>query len=68
MVDTPRLAFEMDDGATLADLYDEVGRAYPELDGAVRAVLPVLRGTHIAKRHVLEHGDEVALLPRAAGG
>jgi molybdopterin converting factor small subunit len=68
MVDTPLLAFELDDGATLADLYAEVGRAHPELDGALRSVLPVLRGTHIDKRQVLAHGDEVALLPPAAGG
>jgi molybdopterin synthase sulfur carrier subunit len=68
MVETPLLAFELDDGATLADLYSEVGRAHPELDGALRSVLPVLRGTHIDKRQVLAHGDEVALLPPAAGG
>ena len=68
LVDSPLLAVELDDGATLADLYDEVGRVHPELDGAVRSVLPVLRGTHIGKSHVLSHGDEVALLPPAAGG
>jgi molybdopterin converting factor small subunit len=68
MVDTPLLAFDMDDGATLAELYIAVGDAHPELDGALRSVLPVLRGTHIDKRHVLTHGDEVALLPPAAGG
>ena len=68
LVETPLLAFEMDDGATLADLYAAVGRAHPELDGALRSVLPVLGGTHIDKGHVLTHGDEVALLPPAAGG
>jgi molybdopterin converting factor small subunit len=68
LVETPLLAFDMDDGATLADLYTAVGDAHPELDGALRSVLPVLRGTHIDKRHVLAHGDEVALLPPAAGG
>jgi molybdopterin converting factor small subunit len=68
LVETPLLAFDLDDGATLADLYTEVGRAHPELDGALRSVLPVLAGTHIDKRHVLAHGDEVALLPPAAGG
>jgi molybdopterin converting factor small subunit len=68
LVETPLLAFDMDDGATLADLYTAVGDAHPELDGALRSVLPVLRGTHIDKSHVLAHGDEVALLPPAAGG
>jgi molybdopterin converting factor small subunit len=68
MVDTPLLAFDMHDGATLADLYTAVGDAHPELDGALRSVLPVLRGTHIDKGHVLAHGDEIALLPPAAGG
>lgn len=68
LVDTPLLAFELSDGATLADLYAAVGRDHPDLDGALRAVLPVLRGTHIDRSHVLAHGDEVALLPPAAGG
>jgi molybdopterin converting factor small subunit len=62
------LAFDMDDGATLADLYSAVERAHPQLDGALRSVLPVLHGTHIDKGHVLAHGDEIALLPPAAGG
>jgi molybdopterin converting factor small subunit len=34
----------------------------------MRSALPVLRGTHIDHQHVLAHGDEVALLPPAAGG
>lgn len=69
LVDTPLLAFDLDDGATLGDLYAAVERTHPQLDGALlRSVLPVLHGTHIHKRQVLMHGDEVALLPPAAGG
>jgi molybdopterin converting factor small subunit len=64
----PLLAFELSDGATLADLYAELGSAHPDLDAAMRSALPVLRGTHIDRSHVLAHGDEVALLPPAAGG
>ena len=68
LVETPLLAVDLDDGATLADLYTELGAARPDLDAAMRSALPVLRGTHIDARQVLAHGDEVALLPPAAGG
>jgi molybdopterin converting factor small subunit len=67
-VESPLLAVTLDDGATLADLYTELGAAHPDLDAAMRSALPVLRGTHIGARQVLAHGDEVALLPPAAGG
>jgi molybdopterin converting factor small subunit len=67
-VESPLLALELRDGATLADLYTELGAAHPDLDAAMRSALPVLRGAHIDRRQVLAHGDEVALLPPAAGG
>ena len=63
-----KLAFELSDDATLDDLYGALGDAHPDLDAAMRSALPVLEGTHIDKHHVLAHGDEVALLPPAAGG
>jgi molybdopterin converting factor small subunit len=63
-----KLAFELSEGATLADLYTALGHAHPDLDAAMRAALPVLKGAHIDHQHVLAHGDEVALLPPAAGG
>jgi molybdopterin converting factor small subunit len=68
LVESPLLAVELSDGATLDDLYAELGAAHPDLDAAMRSALPVLRGTHIDKRHVLSHGDEVALLPPVSGG
>jgi molybdopterin converting factor small subunit len=67
-VESPLLAVDLDDGATLADLYTELGIVHPELDAAMRSALPVLRGAHIDARQALAHGDEVALLPPAAGG
>jgi molybdopterin converting factor small subunit len=68
LVESPLLAVQLEEGATLDDLYSELGDAHPDLDAAMRSALPVLRGTHIEKSHVLAHGDEVALLPPAAGG
>jgi molybdopterin converting factor small subunit len=68
LVESPLLAVELDDGATLDDLYDELGAAHPDLDAAMRSALPVLRGTHINARYVLAHGDEVSLLPPVSGG
>ena len=68
LVESPLLAVELPEHATLADLYTELGSAHPELDSAMRSALPVIKGSHIDKSHVLSHGDEVALLPPAAGG
>ena len=68
LVETPLLAVDLDDGATLADLYTELGAAHPDLDAAMRSALPVLRGNHIDAHQVLAHGDEVALLPPVSGG
>jgi molybdopterin converting factor small subunit len=68
LVESPLLAVDLRDGATLGDLYAELGAAHPDLDAAMRSALPVLRGTHIDAQHELSHGDEVALLPPAAGG
>ena len=45
-----------------------LGTTHPDLDAAMRSALPVLRGNHIGSRHVLRHGDEVALLPPVSGG
>jgi molybdopterin converting factor small subunit len=68
LVESPRLAVDLDDGATLADLYAELGTAHPDLDAAMRSALPILRGTQIDAQQVLSHGDEVALVPPVAGG
>jgi molybdopterin converting factor small subunit len=68
LVESPRIAVDLDDGATLADLYTELGAANPDLDAAMRSALPVLRGTQIGTQQVLAHGDEVSLVPPVAGG
>jgi molybdopterin converting factor small subunit len=68
LAESPRIAVELDDGATLADLYTELGAAHPDLDAPMRSALPVLRGSQIDAQQVLAHGDEVALVPPVAGG
>ena len=64
----PLLTVELPDGATVDDLYQRLGESHPDLAPALRSALPVVQGTHVERRRVLEHGDEVALLTPVAGG
>jgi molybdopterin converting factor small subunit len=56
------------DGATVADLYEQLAATEPELSGALRSALPVVAGEHAPRDRVLEPGQEVALLLPISGG
>jgi len=61
------LELEMAAGATVSELLDQVR----ELDGAERLppeVLVAVNEEYATADHVLEPGDEVALIPPVAGG
>jgi molybdopterin converting factor small subunit len=64
----PILTLELADGATLADLYAELGEIEPELQPALRSVLPVVAGRHVSREAQLRHREEVALLLPVSGG
>ena len=64
----PLLALELDDGATVEDLYTRLGAAQPELAPALRAALPVVAGEHVARDRRLADRQEVALLLPVSGG
>ena len=58
---------EMSDGATVSELLDQVR----DFDGAERVppeVLVAVNEEYASVDHVLEPGDEVALIPPVAGG
>jgi molybdopterin converting factor small subunit len=59
---------ELADGATIADLCEQLAVRHPELAPALRSALPVLQGAQVEPRRALRHGDEVALLAPVSGG
>ncbi len=63
-----RLTCELTDGATVEDLLRRLTADRPDLAGALRAALPVVRGAHVPRDAVLPSGAEVALLTPVAGG
>ncbi len=63
---TSELSWELDDGATLEDLWRELQEAYPDLPD-VRPAAAV--NTEVAALNTPLHaGDEVAFLPPVSGG
>ena len=64
----PFLTVRVAEGATVADLFARLGDAEPDLAPALRSVLPVVKGEHVTRDHVLAEGQEVALLLPVSGG
>jgi len=64
----PMLTLELAEGATLDDLYTELGEAEPDLVPALRSVLPVVAGRHVGREQPLRHREEIALLLPVSGG
>jgi sulfur-carrier protein len=64
----PRLVVDLDDTATVQDLFAHLSAAQPVLGPALRSALPVIAGEHAASARALRDGDEVALLLPVAGG
>jgi molybdopterin converting factor small subunit len=65
---TARLAVDLAEGATVADLLRQLGAAHPGLRGGLASALPVIAGGHVGPERRLAGGEEVALLLPAAGG
>jgi molybdopterin converting factor small subunit len=65
---TPFATVDLPDGATVADLLDELAGRAPGAPAALAAALPVLAGTHAARDDVLSHRQELALLLPVSGG
>ena len=63
-----RVAVDVGEGATVADLLERLGREHPGLQGGLASALPVIGGAHAPPGRPLARGEEVALLLPAAGG
>lgn len=64
----PALTVELDDGATVDDLFARLHADEPELAPALRSALPMIDGAHAERRRRLEDREEVALLLPVSGG
>jgi molybdopterin converting factor small subunit len=64
----PLLTLDLRDGATVDDLYARLADAEPDLEGALRAALPVVGGEHVTREARLADRQEVALLLPVSGG
>jgi len=64
----PRLTVDLEDGATVEDLYAQLSAADPGLAPALRSALPVVAGEHVPRDRRLADRQEVALLLPVSGG
>ncbi|HEX6026394.1 MAG TPA: MoaD/ThiS family protein [Solirubrobacter sp.] len=64
----PFVTVDLAEGATVGDLFEQLGSAEPQLAPALRSVLPVVAGEHVTRDQVLASGQEVALLLPVSGG
>jgi molybdopterin converting factor small subunit len=65
---TARLAVDLGEGATVAELVERLGAEHPGIRPGLTGALPLIAGTHAAPERRLAGGEEVALLLPAAGG
>jgi len=64
----PRQVLDLDEGATVADLLDVVGRSAGIEPDASRSLAVVARGTIVPLEHRLAGDDELDVLVPVAGG
>ena len=68
LVGRSQLSVEVDEDATVDDLFESIQHSCPPLSDGLTNVLAVVDGTHVSRNRQLERGQEVALLMPAAGG
>jgi molybdopterin converting factor small subunit len=64
----PRLALDVADGATVADVLARLAAEQPAIAPGLPSALTVVRGAQVGEERVLAEGDEVAVLTPVAGG
>ncbi len=64
----PFVSVDLEDGATVGDLFARLGDAEPQLAPALRSALPVVAGEHVSRDQPLADRQEVALLLPVSGG
>jgi molybdopterin synthase sulfur carrier subunit len=64
----PLITVELDEGATVDELYERLRDDDPSLAPALRSALPVVAGEHVPRNRPLAHREQVALLLPVSGG
>jgi molybdopterin converting factor small subunit len=64
----PRLALDVDEGATVGDVLVAVAGARPAVAAGLPSALTVVHGSQVGGDRVLADGDEVAVVAPVAGG
>lgn len=59
---------ELSDGATVAELWQSLQRAYPKLNVPGIRLLYAVNQNYVSSEEVLHDGDEVVFLPPVSGG
>jgi molybdopterin converting factor small subunit len=64
----PRLAVDVGDGATVADVLARLAADRPAIAAGLPSALTVVHGSQVGGERLLAEGDEVAVLTPVAGG
>ena len=62
------IMIEAPDGATVGDVRELVGAAYPAAAALLPNVVCAVAEEYVQASHVLRDGDDVALIPPVSGG
>lgn len=65
---TSEEALELAEGATVADLLAQLYRLHPELAKWERQILVGVGVEFVERTHVIQPGDEIAIMPPVQGG
>ena len=68
IVGTASMGMEVNDGATVADVWARLGDQYPELVPATRSLMYAVNQEYADPETALHDGDEVAFIPPVSGG
>ena len=64
----PEVVVDLEEGATVGDLEDQLGREYPRLKPLLASLAFAVDEEYRARDHALRDDDEVALIPPISGG
>ena len=67
-VGQPEILVVLPDGATVAELRDRIGEAYPVTQALLPIVVFAVDEEYVDADHRLRDGDEVAVIPPVSGG
>ena len=64
----PEVVVDLEEGATVGDLEDRLGREYPRLKPLLASLAFAVDDEYKMRDYTLHNNDEVALIPPISGG